>query len=76
MFYCQQEQIITRGGYRTLPISKMDLFVIIAKGWEPLTIATKSSILDVKGVLGQALPVSFFDLRDCLSTFRCISRFG
>ena len=76
MFYCQQEQIITRGGYRTLPISKMDLFVIIAKGWEPLTIATKSSILDVKGVLGQPLPVSFFDLRDCLSTFRCISRFG
>ena len=32
------------------PISKMDYFVI-AKGWRPLTIVTKSSILDIIGTL-------------------------
>ena len=40
-----------RGGSRTPATSKMELFVIIVNGWKPLTIITKSSILDVAGVL-------------------------
>ena len=40
-----------RGGSRTAATSKMELFVVIVNGWKPLTIITKSSILDVTGVL-------------------------
>ena len=40
-----------RGGSRTPATSKMELFMIIVNGWKPLTIITKSSILDVAGVL-------------------------
>ena len=47
MFYYKQRQIISRDGYRTPPISMMELIVIIAKGWRPLTVVTKSSILDI-----------------------------
>ena len=39
-----------RGGSRTAATSKMELFVIIVNGWMPLTIITKSSILDVAAV--------------------------
>ena len=39
-----------RGGSRTAATSKMELFVIIVNGWTPLTIITKSSILDVAAV--------------------------
>ena len=42
-----------RGGSRTAATSKMELFVIIVNGWKPLTIITKSSILDVAAVLDQ-----------------------
>ena len=41
----------TRGGYRAAATSKVELFVIIVNGWKPLTIITKSSILDVAAVL-------------------------
>ena len=51
MLYYKQGQIISRDGYRTPPISKMDYSVIIPKGWRPLTIVTKSSILDIIGDL-------------------------
>ena len=38
-------------GSGTATTSKMELFVIIVNGWKPLTIITKSSILDVVAVL-------------------------
>ena len=48
-----------RGGSRTVARSKMDHFVIIVNGWKPLTILTKSSILDVAAVLDPPLMDSF-----------------
>ena len=51
MLHNKQGQIISRDGYRTPPISKMEHFVIIAKGWRPLTIVRKISILDIIGTL-------------------------
>ena len=44
-----------RGGFRTAAISKMELFVIIVNGFQPLTIITRSSILDVAAVLDPLL---------------------
>ena len=44
-----------RGGSRTAATSKMEHFVIIVNGWKPLIIITKSSILDVAGVLDPPL---------------------
>ena len=44
-----------RGGSRTAPTSKMEHFVIIVNDWKPLTIITKSSILDVAAVLDPPL---------------------
>ena len=40
-----------RGGSRTAATSKLGLFVIIVNGFQPLTIITKSSTLDVAVVL-------------------------
>ena len=37
----------------------MKHFVIIVNGWKPLTIITKSSILDVAAVLGPPLYILF-----------------
>ena len=45
----------SRGGSRTAATSKMEHFVIINNGWQPLTIITKSSILDVAAVLDPPL---------------------
>ena len=39
------------GGSRTSVTFKMELFVIIVNGFQPLTVTTKSSILDVAAVL-------------------------
>ena len=44
-----------RGGSRTVATSKMKPFVIIVNGQKPLTIITKSSILDVVAVLDPSL---------------------
>ena len=44
-----------RGGSRTAATSKMEHFVIINNGWKPLTITTKSSILDVAAILDPPL---------------------
>ena len=49
-----------RGGSRTATSSKMDLFVITANGFQPLTIITKGSILDVAVVLDPPLVKSFY----------------
>ena len=46
-----------RGGSRTVATSKMELFVIIVNGFQPLTISTKSSKLDVAAVLDLPLHV-------------------
>ena len=51
MLYYKQGQIMSKDGYRSPPISTMELFVIIVKGWRPLTIVTKSSILDIIGAV-------------------------
>ena len=44
-----------RGGSRTAATSKMECFVIIVNGFQPLTIITKRSILDVAAVLDPPL---------------------
>ena len=46
---------ISRGGPWTAATSKMKHFVIIVNGWRPVTIITKSSILDVAAVLDPPL---------------------
>ena len=46
---------VPRGGSRTAATSKMELFVIIVNGFQPLTIITKCSILDVAAVLDPPL---------------------
>ena len=47
------------GGSRTAATFKMELFVIMVNGFQPLTIITKSSILDVAAVLDPSLPIVF-----------------
>ena len=44
-----------RGGSRTAATSKMECLVIIVNGFQPLTIITKHSILDVAAVLDPPL---------------------
>ena len=46
---------VTRGGSRTVATSKVELFVIIVNGFQPLTIITKSSTLDVAAALDPPL---------------------
>ena len=46
-----------RGGSRTAATSKMEHFVIIVNDWKPLTIITKSSMLDVAAVLDPPLTI-------------------
>ena len=47
-----------RGGSRAAATSKMERFVIIVNGFQPLTIITKRSILDVVAVLDPPLKMS------------------
>ena len=49
---------IARGGSRTAATSKMERFVIIVNGFQPLTIITKRSIFDVAAVLDPPLYVT------------------
>ena len=46
---------INRGGSRTTTASKLEGFVIIVSVFQPLTIITKRSILDVAAVLDPPL---------------------
>ena len=59
----------TRGGSRTAATSKMERFVIIVNGFQPLTIITKSSTLDVAAVLDPPLPTYIFDQKTQIITF-------
>ena len=60
-FYSSKLRLIVskggRGGSRVSGTSKMERFVIIANGWNPLTIITKCSILDVAAILDPPLGV-------------------
>ena len=47
---------LLRDGSRTAATSKIELFVIIVSGWNPSTIITKCSILDVAAVRDPPLP--------------------
>ena len=46
---------VSRGGSRTAATSKMERFVIIINGLQPLTIIIKRSILNVAAALDQPL---------------------
>ena len=63
---------LSRGGSRTAAISKMERaaskmerFVIIVNGFQPLTIITKHSILDVAAVLDPPLLSNIYDKAFC-----------
>ena len=49
------KRTITRGGSRAAATSKMKCFVILVNGFQPLTIITKHSILDVAAALDPPL---------------------
>ena len=49
---------ITTGGSGVAATSKMECFVMIVNGWQPLTIITKRSILDLAAALDPPLHVS------------------
>ena len=50
---------LLRDGSRTAATSKIEHFVIIVSGWNPSTIITKCSILDVAAVLDPPLLTIF-----------------
>ena len=56
--------MVTRDGSRTAATSKMERFVIIVNGFQPLTIITKRSNVDVSAVLDQ-----FLRIKNTLSAF-------
>ena len=63
MFIGCSEIIISvsvRGRSRTAATSKMEHFVITVNGFEPLTIITNSSILDVAAVLDPPLSIKTY----------------
>ena len=49
-----------RGRSRTAATLKTEHFLIIVKGWKPLTIITKSSILDIAAVLDPSVNLDPF----------------
>ena len=56
------DSFTSRGGSRTAATSKMERFVIIVNGFQPLTIITKRSILHVAAVLDPSMTSSCFCL--------------
>ena len=53
--YLTKPSTASRGGSRAAATSKMERFVIIVNGFQPLTIITKRSILDNAAVLDPPL---------------------
>ena len=51
---------VVRGGSSAAATSKMERFVIIINGLQPLTTVTKRSILDFAAALDSPLVVNFF----------------
>ena len=70
-------QSMSRGGSRAAATSKMGLFVIIVNDFQPLTIITKCSILDVAPALDPPLTSIFlpYHLVVWRSSFRYVSYF-
>ena len=60
MKYLKNLGIVFRGGSRTAETSKMEHFVIMINGFQPLTIITKRSIKDVTAVLDSPLVLQYF----------------
>ena len=61
-----------RGGSRTTAASKMERFVIIVNGFQPLIIITKLSILDVAAILDLPLDsVLFCKLSETVTIVHC-----
>ena len=58
-------QDIFRGGSRTAATSKMEIFVIIVNGLQPLTVITNCSILDVAAVLDPPLSLHWLMMIAC-----------
>ena len=56
-----------RSRSRTATASKMELFVIIVNGFQPLTVITKCSILDVAAVLNP--PLGIYDITSKIKHF-------
>ena len=51
----QARGAISRGGYKPAATSKIELYVIIVNGFQPLTIITKWFILNIAAVLDPPL---------------------
>ena len=68
--YIIKFRYLSRGGSRTATAHKMELFVVIVNGFQPLTIIAKCSILDVAAVLDPPL-LSMEDLPQKLLTKNC-----
>ena len=60
--------MISRGRSRTAATSKVELFVIILNGFQPLSMITKSSSLDVAAVLDPPL-ISIFLYDICFKKY-------
>ena len=56
MLIALKVKMLLMGGSRAAATSKMEGFVIIVNGFQPLTIITKHSILDVAAALDPPLP--------------------
>ena len=56
---CHKNWYISRGGSRATATSKMEHFVIIVNGWNPLTIITKCFISNVAAALDPPLIILF-----------------
>ena len=64
-----------RGGSRTAATSKMERLVIIVNGFQPLTIITKRSILDVATVLDPPLAkLVQYGVKPCYFLFFSLSQ--
>ena len=59
--------IVDRGGSNTAATFKVKLFVIIVNGFQPLTIITKSSTLDVTAVLDPPLVDKTRNFENCMN---------
>ena len=67
-----KKALAIRGGSRTAATSKIERFVIIVNGFQPLTIITKRSILDVAAVLDPPLAMILYNI--WLKTPSCSNR--
>ena len=57
LFMISYKEVVIRGGSRATAASKMECFVIINNGFQPLIIITKRSILDVAAALDPPLVI-------------------